>query len=708
MGRWRRVRRRARIYLAVAVGSVFACVAGPEGTVLAATEPCPNAALRVGPSADLPDCRAYELVTPADKGGSQDMTFTNGTERAAVSASAEQVALETTSTFGPNPSLIGLRAVFSRNPVSGWQMKSVVRSGDSAHKSTMQLFSRDLSQVALKWYTQLNLGELSPDETLEAGPVGGPPALVESIPRSEGERTQFLGASSDFSHVLLDSVDHALLPPGAERIAAEGTDAGAQNLYDWTDGHLQLVNVRKEGALVSPCGAGLGEWQSSTLERDNYGTVNAVSQDGSKIFFISPQPYEASGSEPGCEEPARLYMRANGGEPVEVSAPEPGITLAPSEILPVRYNYATPDGSKVFFNTETALTSDDPSKANKLFEYDTEAPEGKRLKRIASGVPVSYGVGIKAGKGLFFSEDGSTVYVEPDTSGGVEAISRVETSTGKSSVVAASSPSRGASEPSYSTPNGEFFLFTSSRVEGEPRGAGLNEMYRYDHANGSVMCVTCGTGIAPAQGEVVEPEGALATQDSVPGLTLLSDNGQEVFFQTTARLVPQDTNSTFTQGDKSLGLDVYEWEADGTGGCELSRGCTHLLSSGEASGPSHFLGASRNGSDVLFATPARLAPQDTDGFDDIYDVRVDGGFAPPPLAPECLSCQGVGSPPPLFSPGASLTFAGAGNPVAPVVKAKPKPKKKPKPKHRTRHKGKSKAAGHHAGARRASRGGKRS
>jgi hypothetical protein len=611
---------RVRIARVVVLGGLLGLVAAVLPAIAGAA-PCPNEALRTGPSATLPDCRAYELVTPADKGRSQDMTFSNGSEGAAVSVSGEQVALQSTATFGPNPSLLGVRAVFSRDPVSEWKMKSVVASGDSAHRIITTLFSRDLSQVALLWQTQLNLGEPPLDITFEAGPVGGSPALMESIPLEEGERTQFLGASSDFSHVLLGSVDHALLPAGAERIAAEGTDAGAQDLYDWSEGHLRLVNVRKNGALVNPCGAALGDALSSG-ELNNHATVNAVSQDGSKIFFISPQPYYASGSEPGCEEPAALYMRVNGGEPVEVSAPEPGITLAPSEILPVRYDYATPDGSKVFFNTQTALTSDDKSNDNKLFEYDTEAPEGKRLKRIASGVPISYGVGFNAGVGLFFSEDGSTVYVE-SLSNGNRNISRVDTSTDKSSFVAIAQEPWLSSEPSYSTPNGEFFLFISKGVEGEPRGAGHDEQYRYDHANGSVMCVTCGTGIAPAQGEVTHPRALLATfvlQDDAPALTPLSENGQEVFFQTTARLVPQDTNSTFTQQinpNGTPGLDVYEWEADGTGGCELSQGCTRLLSSGEASGPSTFLGASRNGSDVFFATPARLAPQDTDQFDDI-------------------------------------------------------------------------------------------
>ena len=103
---------------------------------------------------------------------------------------------------------------------------------------------------------------------------------------------------------------------------------------------------------------------------------------------------------------------------------------------------------------------------------------------------------------------------------------------------------------------------------------------------------------------------------------------------------------------------MYEWEANGAGGCELGQGCTYLLSSGEDVGPSTFLGASRDGSDVFLRAPAQLVPQATPEFTNIYDARVGGGFAPSVSSPPCLSCQGVGSPPPLFSPGASGSFVG--------------------------------------------------
>ena len=637
---------------------------------------CQNEALREARSASLPDCRAYELVTPENLGRTQDMTFTKDDDHAIPSGDGEHVALEAgLSPLEPNPQTsadaIGTYAVFSRTP-EGWVMKSAVARASAAERPFMRLLSPDLSQVALVSYTALNLGEANnPPAALEVGPVGGPYAVVANLPERAG--TNFLGANAGtpgvpaFSNVVFSSVDHNLLPPGPELALAEETSVGAPDLYEWTDGVLRLVNVEGEGAHLklvnnNRCGATLGAGFASV----GAGTVGAVSADGSNVFFTT---------EPCEGEPRSVYMRVDGRETIAIP---PLASVDAPERRPVLYNGATADGSEVFFNTGTPLSAAGASSGN-LYMYDTMTGVLKRIGNVRE-VP---GTG---GGEVLLSEDGATAYY---TASGL--ISRYDTRTGESMLVATAKPSKLVGEPSYTTPNGEFLVFVAGGIEvdgkREVRGWGHNELYRYDAIDGSVMCVSCGYGVAPEGGEMLEPTsvvyGTLETEDETPPFVQMSEDGREVFFETTARLLPQDTNSTVTEISSprgTPGMDVYEWEADGAGGCVLSQGCTYLLSSGENVGPAIFLGASRNGSNVFFSSASQLVPQATPEFTNIYDAREDGGFPPRAVAGECLSCQGVGSPPPLFSVPSSGSFVGAGNPVMVGHPAGP-----PKCKRRSRH-----------------------
>jgi hypothetical protein len=676
---WRSGRVRG-IRLVIVVGLTCACVTGwAEGT-MAAADRCPNEIFRVGPSASLPDCRAYELVTAENLASSQDTPFTGETEHAIPSADGEHLVQETYARLEPEPTVLGSLDVFSRT-LTGWTVKSAVAPGTGAQLLELKLLSPELSQVALESYTKLNAEEQSPHTTFEVGPAGGPYTPVAEVPRLVS--TELVGANAGtpsvpaFSDVLLASPDPAVLPAGSERTVAEKTLAGRFNLYEWSSGHLRLVAVDDEGKLLSLCGSTLASGSTGYG-----GKRNAISADGSKIFFAT------GGSGPNCEVPGGLYMRVAGSsEPVEVSAPQ-DVKLAPSERREVVYMGATPDGSEVFFATGEALTKDAPDDGQpNLYEYNIEAPAGARLTFIANGVETRF-----LPRWFVVSEDGSTVYYGFD-----DRYYRYDTRTKETSFVATPGESKGTEEAVYTTPNGAFFVFPASGVEGEPRDRGASEpnawgtghygyngLFRYNNADKSVACVSCGGGLLPAPNfenvpltnVMIQPvggfgqggEAVLKTSEAIPAFVDMSDNGQQVFFQTTAQLVPQDTNSTVfeeaTVGGAS-GLDVYEWEADGANGCTASLGCTYLLSGGGGTGASVFLGASKDGSNVFFASAAPLLPQATPEFTNIYDARVDGGFAPPMKEIECLSCQGVGSPPPLFSVPAGVSFVGAGNPIAP-------------------------------------------
>jgi len=694
-----------RLRLAILGVGLYACAMGSAQGAMAATALCPNEEFRTGPAASLPDCRAYELVTPEDLGRTQSMTFT-GSDLAVPSVDGEHLALDTLVPIGPNPSLLGTRAVFSRT-AQGWATSSMVEPGAGAQEFNIELLSPDLSQVALESTTQLNYEEtLSATRFFEVGPVGGPYKLVAEAPSGHEYATYFSGANAGipdvpaFTHVILESTDHQLLQPGPERTRAEETVPGAKNLYDLTSGALYLVNVEGEGSrlkLIGTCGARLGDGHA---EPAGANTLGAVSADGSKVFFTVPDP-DAVNRGIGCwnggtSNPPRLYVQEAERDPsgvvthkvVEVSAPSAGVQLSSSERKPAYYNVASADGSEVVFQTATPLLKGEGSQENKLFMYNTVT---RVLTLISNNsIPLTRGTG---GRFVLLSSDGTTVYYEAN-----ERLYRYDTQTGATNFIAAIAIPARYNEPSYMTPNGQFLMFASGPTtegieimgphgpEHEPRGAGHNELYRYDVADGSVMCVSCGEGIAPTEGEMFESIAALENQtDETPPFVQMSEDGQRVFFETTARLVPQDTNSTTAIGssrNKYPGMDVYEWEASGAEEapgifCHVVVGCTHLLSTGENVGKSTFLGASEDGSNVFLATEAPLVPQATPEFPNIYDARVDGGFAPPPIPLPCLSCQGVGSTAPLFGPGASLTFAGAGNPPLSTTTLKcPKGKRK--------------------------------
>ncbi len=653
---------------------------------------CPNEAFRVGPSARLPDCRAYELVTPENVGNTQDMTFQGGDDKAIPSSDGEHLALQAGLTaLGPAPGVAGTDAVFSRTG-EGWRMTSAVAPGAGEEALFIRLLSPELSQVGLEAARKLNFVESSPI-TYEFGPVGGPYTPVASVPVGQsGEETYLAGANGGtdgvppFSDVLLTSTDRKIpLASGMEQDAAEEALESATNVYDYSGGALRLVNVEGEGSHAKPlnkCGAALGAGEQA----QGPGAAGAVSADGSRVFFTSPTQFGPCGEGGGESGPPRLYMRVDGRETVEVSKPARGVQLEPSERSEARYNAASRGGSEVFFNTTTPLTAGEtPSEKseNKLFMYNTVTGA---LTRIASRFGALTGV-VSGDEFVMVSEDGSTVYYE--VSGNIY---RYEVGSGKTSFVASYLNKASEGEEGYTTSNGEFLVFIAGyegvRLAGpsgepggpiEPRGYGHNELYRYDALDGSVMCVSCGEGVvAPPTGLAFSPvayaSAGLTTEDQTPTMVQMSDDGQRVFFETTASLVPQDTNG----GGKKLGpfgealgaLDVYEWEADGVeeepgAVCRVVVGCTHLISTGEDVEDAHFLGASSNGDNIFFASAGQLVSQATPEYTNIYDARVDGGFQQPPSPPECSSCQGVGSPPPLFNAPASETFAGAGNPVAP-------------------------------------------
>jgi hypothetical protein len=237
------------------------------------------------------------------------------------------------------------------------------------------------------------------------------------------------------------------------------------------------------------------------------------------------------------------------------------------------------------------------------------------------------------------------------------------------------------------TPDGRFLVFTSHRglTSDATHAEGSAQVYRYDAQSERLLRVSIGergfnnngndtagdARIAPAQeGREHNPSRADPT---------MSDDGSYVFFQSPAGLTPGALNDRPVTGNPHvLAENVYEWEAQGRGGCEQTEGCVSLISDGrdvtEGSRlPSavRLVGVDATGENVFFETADQLVPGDTDTQTDVYDARVNGGFPAPVPSPPCEAgetpsggvCRQVGSTPSVFAAPGSLVSSGPGNTV---------------------------------------------
>ena len=155
---------------------------------------CPNEALRTGLSAQLPDCRAYEQLTPVDKEGSQEIFNYGGgyTQEAAIAEDGDQVMYNSIVVkYGAGPGAGQSPYVFARG-AAGWGLTAVTAQPEAGvYTYTPQAFSRDLSQFALSvdYGTGTGPSGAAPKIEFKAGPPGGPYTTVAAVPRG-GRRSR--------------------------------------------------------------------------------------------------------------------------------------------------------------------------------------------------------------------------------------------------------------------------------------------------------------------------------------------------------------------------------------------------------------------------------------------------------------------------------------------------------------------------------------
>jgi len=643
-----------------------------------------------GPSAwSLPDGRAYEMVSPLANArgnvyvpdtGHIPLSHHQTSTRQPLRASADGNAV-TYAAAPPESGGNGSVGTYEGNDflatrgADGWTATDIMPpTGNLSPYRDGGGFSSDLSVAVLRTSDV----QLTPDAPLNCevlysrtGDGAYHAAFTSTQTPGQCGSPQLAGLSANNSSIVFES-EAALTPEAVSGSSEQFFET--VNLYDSVAGRVYLVNVLPNGKPVvnaafggvSAAGEELREpFLKGSPGYHHYGRV--ISADGTRIVWTDLNT-------------GNLYVRENPAGPspstVQVDASVGGGG---------QYRGASSDGSKVFF-----------TKSGHLYVYDLKSAATNDLTP-AGGVLGVTGV----------SEDGSYVYLVAESllasnenanseqaqggqpnlylraNGNTTFVAVLSARDNKWIGPAASGEyyfgdwrSSDKARTAEVAPDGRHLVFMSTRsltgydnsggcsLEGEE--AGCPEVFMYDAGTRRIFCASCNPSGEPPGAELRDPEavgGAFLPSPLSQGtyqLRWMSNDGNRVFFDSSEPLVPQDTNGV---------QDVYEWERAGTENCSQETDCIYLISSNLGSEDAFLVDASASGNDVFFTTRAQLVPADRNENVDLYDARVEGGFAQAASACSGSGCQGTPSVSPTFPTPSTASFEGSGNfPSPPVAK----------------------------------------
>jgi hypothetical protein len=667
--RRRPLARRAANALTALTGAAAAMLSLTAVPALA--DDCPNAALRAqNNSTQLPDCRAYELVSPQFKEGYAAVP-TGITDAGRLTFIANGVYANIGNGAAGVP---GGNTYLATRDGAGWVTKGLTPpSPEYSTNPLLTPFSAALSSDLGSSLWVMRRGDQTnavidlyirrSDDTFAR--IGS--AVGTNIPGTVGVTHQ---ASDDLSHVVFDLND-------GKSYEYIGSD----------DEHARLVSVDNDGQPLTS-----GPDCASTTVGSSYGSYHhSISADGRVIFVACRNVFT---------DPLAVYARVSGTTTIEVSgsqctrvSSDPGGACGAAGEF-VIFQGASADGTRAYFTTTQQLVNGDTDDTNDLYECDipagTPAPVGSvnqcpDLREVSGAVDGADVQGVTR-----LSEDGTRAYFvakgvlasntdangAPAMAGDYNLYVWTRDSDhpdGETRYVAKLDPDDGAGSNglmnsdvsarlAQTTDDGRYLLFGTYAplIDHGPQADtdSARDIYRYDAENGALARLSIGV-----DGQGGNEPGANANftvnverLNSPTRRTLrvaLTDDGGSAVFNTTDALSPSDTNGT---------VDVYLWQ----------EGRVSLISSGKPSddqavqaftnqplaataGGISLALISPSGRDVYFETSARLVSTDVDTVFDIYDARVNGGFDLS-TSPTCSgdACQSPPStPPPPTTPGST-------------------------------------------------------
>jgi hypothetical protein len=659
---------------------------------------CPNAHVRQQTHGSyLPDCRAYELVSPANAGSilmfPSDVFWEVSISSTCAGCLTKYGGEWTVNTgLATNPPrfayFAGLGAIEELNgtnslvdmyaatrTTTGWQTTLPSSTGNEALLSTRHRCTDSLNMCldhndADPFYAFEGLMVQTASNLFDIGGerLATLPTNVNTIPGAEYELEEQYGdeiLSGDGSHYAFSAIKHPFAPGGI--VGAPGS------AYDNDIGAKTVTLISK-----LPDGKDIPQLQENKpLE---YFDFTGISTDGSHILM----------QQKGVTGPVHLYMRVNDLITYDVSRSD------------VKFIGMTSNGSKVIFSAAQQLTPDDTDNSVDIYMWEEEGDKLTRLSKgngqgdtnecaptwgsqcdavaptterghpfgFASVESIDDYIAGKSGDVYFYSPES----LDPDNPAFPNARNFYVYREGAVHLVATLDPGTEINRLQISPDGSHAGFITAANLTGYDTH-GFKEMYTYDAETGALRCASCRPDGLPPTGN------ALGSQSG----PFMSDDGR-VFWATKDSLVSRDV-------DEGI-IDVYEFVGgrpqlitSGTGSRD-STGGSAVQNILEVPNPARtgLESVSADGTDVFFTTYDSLVPQDENGpFIKFYDARVGGGFGPSPEFAPCAAadeCHGVASSaPPLPNIGTGADLGASGN----VHKAGAKKKRKPKRHRRRRH-----------------------
>ena len=640
---------------------------------------CPNETVRQeAKSNSLPDCRAYELVSPSNANGLIMFTFqgaaaTNSPYATNPSRFAFGGAFGSPPEVGNPQNSLGIDTYISTRTTNGWVTKYVGIPGYESEGS--KGIVGDLSFDKFMDFDEPNggFGTHQPESNApyvwnaNGESLGRWPTNLESIPGGDSVVGAFK-PSPEFTHLAFSSNNVAFAP--------EGLTTAPGSAYDNNMSTEEITIISKTAS-----GLNIPQEPGNTAAAEAI-QFPAVSTDGSHILM----------STAGANGGTHLYMRVNDA-----------LTYDVSQGKDVNYVGMTADGSKVYFTSAEPLTPDDHDTSVDLYMWSEETDSltllsigdngaGNTDKCNASwttacdveAVTTSYRT-----DNAIAAESGDIYFLSPEKLDGSRGVVNEENlydyRDGRVQYVTTFEPEHPLMRIQVSPDDAHAAFVTASQLTsynntsptgvcsysyGEPAsGPKCTEMYSFEPSTGVIQCDSCHQNGEPPTSD---------TTASSNGLFMSNDG--RTFFDTTDPLVPQDTNGLH---------DVYEFV----------EGRPQLITTGTGAEDNRItpnqeklaglVGVSANGVDVYFSTYETLVKQDHNGnFMKYYDARTDGGFAPPPSVTPCAAadeCHGAGSAPPAEPQFGSNASLGVGSNVKGARTAKPKRHRRRR--HLSRHHG---------------------